>query len=49
VWDLVLRFFTFLSVMFPGFSLVLDPSIMGGLGGNVGSACEKYEDNEGGI
>jgi len=35
------------SSCFPGFSLVLDPR--GRLGGKVGSACEEFEDNGGGI
>ena len=35
---------------FPRFSLELDPrSRLGGLGGKVGSACEKLEDIEGGV
>jgi len=34
----------------PRFSLVSDPTgVMGGLGGKVGSACEEFEDNEGGV
>jgi len=34
----------------PGFSLELDrTSRLGGLGGKVDSACEEFEDNEGGI
>jgi len=32
---------------FPRFSLVSDPT--GRLGGKVGSACEEFEDSEGGI
>jgi len=43
MWVLVLGFFMF----FPRFSLVLDPN--GRLGGKVGSTCEEFEDNEGGI
>jgi len=35
---------------FPGFSLVLDPGgRLGGLGGKFGSACEEFEDSEGGV
>ena len=39
----------FLSAVFPGFSLILDPT--GRLGWKVGSvsACEESEDNVGGI
>jgi len=36
----------FLAVS-PEFSLVLDPG--GGLGCKIGSACEEFKDNEGGI
>ena len=32
---------------FPGFSLVLDSKAR--LGGKVGSACEEFEDSEGGL
>jgi len=40
----------FLSAVFPRFSLVLDPrGRLGGLGAKIGSACEEFEDNEGGI
>ena len=46
---LVLRFFIFLSAVYPGF-LVLDPrGRLGGLGRKVGSAFEEFQDNEGGI
>ena len=35
---------------FPGFCLVVDPSgRLGSLGVKVGSVCEEFEDNEGGI
>ena len=37
----------FLSAVSCRFSLVLEPR--GRLGGKVGSACEEFEDNEGGI
>jgi len=47
---LVLGIFTFLSAISPGFSLVLDlRGRLGGLGGKVGSACEQFEENDGGI
>jgi len=37
----------FLSAVFPGFSLVLEPrGGMGGVGRKVVSACEEFEDNE---
>ena len=40
----------FLSTEFSWFCLVLEPrGIVGGLEGKVGSACEEFEDNEGGI
>jgi len=40
----------FLSAVFPGFSFVLNPrGRLAGLGGKVGSACEEFEDDEGGI
>ena len=49
MWVLVLGFFMFLSTMSPGFSLVLHPrGRMGGLR-KAESACEEFEDNEGGI
>jgi len=36
--------------VFPGFSLLLDTrGVVGGLGGRVRSACEEFEDNEGGV
>ena len=39
-----------LSTVSPGFSLVLHPrGRMVGLGGNVGSACKEFEDDESGI
>ena len=42
--------FVFLSAISPRFSLVLDPRRrLGGPGRKVGSACEKFEDNEGGV
>jgi len=46
VWLLVLGFFMFLSAGFRGFSLVLDSR--GRLGGKVVSACEEFEDIQGG-
>ena len=47
---LVLGFYVFLSAVFAGFSLVLDRrGRLGGLGGKFGSACEEFEDSEGGI
>ena len=47
---LVLRFFMFLPAVSLRFSSVLDPkSGLGSLGGKVWSACEEFEDNEGGI
>jgi len=50
MWVLVLGFFMFLSAVSSGLSLVLDPrGRLRDLGGNVGSACEEFEDNEGGI
>jgi len=46
----VLRFFTFLSAISPGFCLVLDHrGRVGGLGGKVRSACQEFEDNDDGI
>jgi len=40
--------FVFHSVVFPGFCLVVDPKGgLGGLGAEVGSACEELEDKEG--
>ena len=40
----------FLSAVSPRFTLLLEPvHIMGGLGGTVRSACEEFEDSEGGI
>ena len=40
----------FLSAVFPRFFLVLEHKVrMGGLGGNVASACEDLGDSEGGI
>ena len=40
----------FFSAVSPGSSLVLDPTgRMAGLGGKTGSACEEFEDSEGGI
>jgi len=40
----------FLSPVSPEFFLVLDHrGRMRGLGGKAGSACEEFEDNEGGI
>ena len=47
MWVLVLGFFVFLSAASHGFSLVLDAR--GRLGEKVGSLCEEFEDNEGGI
>ena len=50
VWVDVLGFFMFLSAVFPRFSLILDPKdIIGVLGGKAGSACEEFENSEGGI
>ena len=47
---LVLRFFMFLPAVSLRFSSVLDPkSGLGSLGGKAESACEEFEDNEGGI
>jgi len=40
-------FHVFFSAVSARFSLVLDPR--GRLEGKVGSACEEFEDNEGGI
>ena len=43
-------FFKFLSAVYCGFSVVLDPrGIMGGLRGKFGKACEEFGDAEGGI
>ena len=43
------RVFLFLLAVSPRFSLALDSrATMGGLGRKVGSACEEFEDNEGG-
>jgi len=40
----------FLLAVSPGFSLVLDSrGILGHRRGKVESACEEFEDNEGGI
>jgi len=47
MWVLVLGFFVFLSAVSPRFYLLLDPK--GRMRGKVGSACEEFEDNEGGI
>jgi len=46
VWVLVLGFFMFLSAVFSRFFLILHPG--GRLGGKDGSACEEFEDSEGG-
>ena len=49
VWVLVLGFFTFLSAVFAGFSLVLDPRVrLGDLRGKDWTACKKFQDNENG-
>jgi len=47
----VLGFFVFLLPVSSGFCLVLDHRLgrMGGLGGKVGSVCEEFEGNEGGV
>ena len=40
----------FLPAVSPSFCLVLDPrGTVGGVGGKVGSDCEKFEDDEGGM
>jgi len=50
MWVLVLGFFMFLSAVSHKFFLVLDTrGRLRDLGGKVGSACEEFEDNEGGI
>ena len=48
MWVLVIELLVFLSAVFPRVPLVvLDHT--GRLGGNVGSACEEFEDNDGSI
>jgi len=49
MWVLVLRFFMFLSAVSFGFLVLIPGGRLGGLGGQVGSACEEIEDNEGDI
>ena len=50
VWVLVLGFCMFLTAVYTGFSLVLNPrGRLEGLGGKVGNAYGEFEDSEGSI